>query len=214
MERKEQSMDVTEDRSMVDPVYLVCEESAAMADALGGLNEGIAGLIEEMMDNPVLADVISLGLIAFASSPRVIFSRWSLWRDRPSFDLRAGGPGRWGPTFRALAGMVADDVRLLRADGYERIRRPLAFFLVSGPPHDPDWNQVFRETLTYDRKTGMGMKEYPVFFPVRVGEDGPSDETLDSLVYPSGKARWAWARDGADLRWIVVQGIYAILSDF
>ena len=65
MERKEQSMDVTEDRSMVDPVYLVCEESAAMADALGGLNEGIAGLIEEMMDNPAIHPVFRCTLRVF-----------------------------------------------------------------------------------------------------------------------------------------------------
>jgi hypothetical protein len=135
----------------------------------------------------VLADVISLGLIAFASSPRVIFSRWSLLRDRPSLDLRAGGPGRWGPVFRTLASVVADDVRLLRADGYERIRRPLAFFLVSGPPHDPDWNQVFRETLTYDRKTGMGMKEYPVFFRFASEGAAPPARRLRAWSIPSGR---------------------------
>jgi len=93
--------------------------------------------------------------------------------------------------FRALARLVADDVRVLRADGYERIHRPLVFFLVSGPNHDPDWNQVFRETLTYDRKTGTGMKQYPVFFPVGVGAD-PPDETLDRLAYPQRKARPIW----------------------
>ena len=88
-----------------------------------------------------------------------------------------------GPAFRALARVVSDDVRLLRADGYECIHRPLAFFLVSGPQEDPDWKHVFRETLTYDRKTGMGMKQYPVFIPVGVGADLPG-EALDSLAYP------------------------------
>jgi uncharacterized protein YegL len=204
-------MDVTEDRSMVAPVYLVCEESAAMAGALGELNEGIADVIKGMMANPVLADVISLGLIAFASYPRVIFSRRSLWGDPPSFDPHAGGLSRWGPTFRALASLVADDVRLLRVDGYDRIHRPLAFFLVSGPHQDPDWNQVFRETLTYDRKTGLGMKQYPVFFPVGVGA-GPSDETLDRLAYPQGKARWTRARDAAGVSQAVVQGMEAMFS--
>lgn len=204
-------MDVTEDRYMVAPVYLVCEESAAMADALGGLNEGIAGLIDEIMRKPVLADLISLGLIAFASSPRVIFSRQSLWPGPPSFDLRAGGPSRWGPTFRALASLVANDVRLLRADGYERIHRPLAFFLVSGPNHDTDWNQVFRETLTYDRKTGTGMKQYPIFFPVGVGA-GPSDEALDRLAYPQGKARPTRVCDAAGVRWAVIEGMDAMFS--
>ena len=62
----------------------------------------------------------------------------------------AGEPSRWGPAFRALARVVADDVRLLRAERC-RVYRPRAFFLVSGPPQDPDWNQVFRETLTYER---------------------------------------------------------------
>jgi uncharacterized protein YegL len=204
-------MDVTEDRYMVAPVYLVCEESASMADALGGLNEGIAGLIAEMMANPLLADLISLGLIAFSSSPRVIFRRRSLPCDPPPFDLHAGGPSRWGPAFRALARVVSDDVRLLRADGYERIHRPLAFFLVSGPHEDPGWNQVFRETLTYDRKTGTGMKQYPVFIPVGVGA-GPSDETLRSLAYPQSKAPWTRVRDAAGVRWAVTQGMDEVFS--
>lgn len=204
-------MDVTEDRYMVAPVYLVCEESASMADALGGLNEGIAGLIAEMKANPLLADLISLGFIAFSSSPRVIFRRRSLRGGPPPFDLHAEGPSRWGPAFRALARVVSDDVRLLRADGYERIHRPLAFFLVSGPQEDPGWNQVFRETLTYDRKTGTGMKQYPVFIPVGVGA-GPSDETLRSLAYPQSKAPWTRVRDAAGVRWAVTQGMDEIFS--
>ncbi len=207
-------MDVTEDRYMVAPVYLVCEESASMADALGGLNEGIAVLIAEMMANPLVADLISVGLIAFSSSPRVIFRRRSLPDGPPPSDLHAGGPSRWGPAFRALASVVSDDVRLLRADGYERIHRPLAFFLVSGPQEDPDWNQVFRETLTYDRKTGTGLKEYPVFLPVRVGAApcGPSGETLDSLAYPRHRARSMRVRDAADVGRAVAEGMYEMFS--
>jgi uncharacterized protein YegL len=212
-ERTEQRMYVAEDedRQAVAPVYLVCEESALMADALGGINEGIAGLIAEIMSTPLVADVVSLGLITFSSSPRVVFRRWDAWGDPPSYDLHEGGPSRWGPAFRALATVVADELRLLRADRC-RIYRPRAFFLVSGPPQDPDWYQVFRGALTYDRATGTGMRQYPIFFPVGVGA-GPSDQTLRSLAYPQGKAREFRARDAAAARHAVMAGLASTISN-
>lgn len=70
----------------------------------------------------------------------------------------AAGPSRWGPAFRALASVLPDDVRQLRAKGY-RIYRSQAFFLASRLPEDPDWSQVFRETLTYNTVTSTGLRQ-------------------------------------------------------
>lgn len=198
-------------QGMAVPMYLVYEDSAAMTAALGPLDECVAALRAEIARDPLLADIVSLGLITFSSSAQVAFRRVHTWEDPPPYELRPGRPSRWGPAFRALASVVPEDARLLRADGYS-VHRPLAFFLVSSPPQDPNWSQVFRETLTYDRETGKGMRQYPIFFPVSAG-DGPYDEMLYSLAYPQGRGHRARARGAADVYRVVFESFRLLIND-
>lgn len=79
------------------PTYLVCEESAAIDDALGRLEKGIGALSRLIGSDPLLADVVSLGLITFSSSAQVAFRRLRARDDPPPYKLRGRakpvGPG-------------------------------------------------------------------------------------------------------------------------
>lgn len=196
---------------VVVPTYLVCEESAAINDAHGGLARGIAALIRLIVSEPLLADIVSLGLITFSSSAQVAFRGLRAWDDPPPYELRAAGPSRWGPAFRALASVLPADVRQLRDEGY-KVYRPRTFFLVSRPPQDAGWSEVFRETLTYDKATGTGLRQYPVFHPVSVGS-GLSDGSLSSLAYPPGKGHWLRARDAEEAGRLVTQSFRSLITD-
>jgi hypothetical protein len=198
-------------KGVLVPTYLICEESAAIDGALGGLERGVGALSRLIRSDPLLADVVALGLITFSSSAQVAFRRLRAWDNPPPYELRAAGPSRWGPAFRALASVLPDDVRQLRAEGY-KLYRPQAFFLVSLPPQDQDWSQVFRETLTYDKATGTGLRQYPISHTVSVGV-GLSDESLRSLAYPSGKGRWMRARDAEDAGRFMIESFRNLITD-
>jgi hypothetical protein len=53
---------------------------------------------------------------------------------------------------------------------------------------DDDYWETFKSTLTYDRVSGVGMKQHPVFIPFGF-RDAP-DEVLKKLAYPPEKGKW------------------------
>ncbi|QNE20760.1 hypothetical protein F1D05_26170 [Kribbella qitaiheensis] len=75
----------------------------------------------------------------------------------------------------------------LKADGL-KVFRPCVFFLTDGEPNDGDWNQVFKDTLTYDAATGTGMRSYPIFVPF--GFRQAQEEVMKKLAYPRDRGKW------------------------
>jgi hypothetical protein len=97
------------------------------------------------------------------------------------------GGTNYGAAFRELAHVIPADFAALRAHGY-RVFRPCVFFLTDGEPLDRDWWETFKATLTYNRVTGVGMKNHPAFVPFGF-RDAP-DTVLQKLAYPPERGRW------------------------
>ncbi|MGH3171027.1 MAG: vWA domain-containing protein, partial [Trebonia sp.] len=107
--------------------------------------------------------------------------------EQPVPTLSAEDGTYYGAAFRMLAQTIEQDSARLNAQGY-KVYRPCAFFLSDGEPGDEDWAQTFRDTLTFDPSTGVGMKGHPVFVPF--GFRQAPEEVLRRLAYPMGRAKW------------------------
>ena len=167
------------------PLYLVCDVSAGMAKEMAALNEGLKAFIHSIVENPLLCDVVRLGILAFSDTAKVERSLSEPSGLTPPV-LSAKRSRNYGAAFRKLAAQVHDDIRALKSQQYT-VYRPWAFFLTCGWPHDPDWDETFTDTLTYVPATGEGMKWHPVFVPVSIGH--APEAVLRSLAYPPEKSR-------------------------
>lgn len=132
-------------------------------------------------------DVAHISVISFSTDARVVLPL-SQMSDQPMPTLVTdGGVTNYGKAFLELARAIPQDAAMLRTQGY-KIFRPCAFFLTDGEPTDRDWLDTFRKTLTYDKNTGVGMKQYPVFIPF--GFRDAQEAELRKLAYPFSKGKY------------------------
>jgi uncharacterized protein YegL len=171
---------------LVMPFYLLCDVSLSMTGDMNALNQGIQRLRRAIVSEPAVDDVAHIGLLTFSDAGKVMMPLSQMSEhDMPTLTVEGGTD--YGAAFRTLAQTIAQDSASLKAQGY-KVYRPCAFFLSDGAPGDPDWEQTFRATLTYDPVTRTGMKGHPVFVPYGF-RDAP-EAVLRKLAYPMGKAKW------------------------
>jgi uncharacterized protein YegL len=168
------------------PFYLLCDVSLSMSDDMEALNHGIQRLRRAIVAEPAVDDVAHIGILTFSDTSKVVMPL-SQMSDQELPALTVEGGTYYGAAFRTLAQTIAQDNAGLKRQGY-KVYRPCAFFLSDGAPGDSDWQQTFRDTLTYDPVTRTGMKGHPVFVPYGF-RDAP-EEVLRKLAYPMGKAKW------------------------
>jgi uncharacterized protein YegL len=172
---------------MVMRFYIICDVSGSMRHDMPVLNEGIQKLRQSIVQNPVVDDVAHISVISFSTDARVVMPLCQM-SDQPMPTLVTdGGVTNYGKAFGELARAIPQDAAALRVRGY-KIFRPCAFFLTDGEPTDRDWLDTFRTTLTYDKNTGVGMKQYPVFIPF--GFRDAQEAELRKLAYPFSKGRY------------------------
>jgi uncharacterized protein YegL len=175
-----------EQGQLVMPFYLVCDVSYSMINDMPKLNDGIQRLRRAIVSEPTVDDVAHIGILTFSDSAMVVLPLTQMsGHNMPTLSI-AGGTN-YGAAFRLLAQTISQDTAILKAQGY-RVYRPCAFFLSDGEPLDRDWEQTFRDTLTYDASTGTGMKGHPVFVPFGF-RDAP-EHVLRKLAYPLDKGKW------------------------
>ncbi|HEX3713343.1 MAG TPA: VWA domain-containing protein [Trebonia sp.] len=171
---------------MVMPFYLICDVSLSMSDDMAALNDGIQRLRRSIVAEPLVDDVAHIGIMTFSDTAKMVVPLTQL-SEQPVPLLRAEGATDYGAAFRELARVIPADFAALRAQGY-RVFRPCAFFLTDGEPLDDDWWETFKATLTYNRISGTGMRNHPVFIPFGFGE-APVD-VLQCLAYPPERGKW------------------------
>lgn len=175
-----------EQGQLVMPFYLVCDVSYSMINDMPKLNDGIQRLRRAIVSEPTVDDVAHIGILTFSDSAMVVLPLTQMsGHNMPTLSV-AGGTN-YGAAFRLLAQTISQDTAILKAQGY-RVYRPCAFFLSDGEPLDHDWEQTWRDTLTYDASTGTGMKGHPVFVPFGF-RDAP-EHVLRKLAYPLDKGKW------------------------
>jgi uncharacterized protein YegL len=172
---------------MVMPFYIICDVSGSMTRDMPVLNEGIQKLRRSIVQNPVVDDVAHISVISFSTDARVVMPLSQMSEQPMPTLVTDRGVTNYGMAFRELARAIPQDAAMLRAQGY-KIFRPCAFFLTDGEPTDRDWLDTFRTTLTYDKNTGVGMKQYPVFIPF--GFRDAQEAELRKLAYPFSKGKY------------------------
>jgi uncharacterized protein YegL len=171
---------------MVMPFYLICDVSYSMIGDMAALNDGVQRLRRSIVAEPLVDDVAHIAVMTFSDVAKVVMPM-SQMSEKPVPTLSVEGGTNYGAAFRELGRVIPVDAAALKAQGY-RIFRPCAFFLTDGEPLDSDYLETFKSNLTYNRTTGEGMKQYPVFIPF--GFRQAPEDVLRKLAYPPEKGRW------------------------
>jgi hypothetical protein len=189
---------------LVMPFYFICDVSASMSGDVAMLNDGVERLRRAIVSEPVVDDVAQICIMSFSDTAKVVMPLQSMssWARVPRLVVEGGT--NYSSAFRLLAQTIGEDTAYLKRSGY-KVYRPCAFFLTDGEPLDRDWLRIFTETLTYDYRTGSGLKSYPIFVPFGF-RDAP-ELVLRRLAYPPGRGRWFHAKSEA-----IEQALAAILD--
>ena len=171
---------------MVMPFYLICDVSYSMSGDMAALNDGVQKLRQSIMAEPLVDDVGHISVMTFSDTAKVVMPL-SQMSETSVPTLKVEGGTNYGAAFRELARVIPGDAAALKAQAY-RVFRPCAFFLTDGEPQDSDYWETFKSTLTYNRATRVGMKQYPVFIPF--GFRAAPENVLRKLAYPPEKGRW------------------------
>jgi uncharacterized protein YegL len=173
---------------MVMPFYLVCDVSYSMVNDMAALNDSLRRLKNAIIAKPMVDDVARISIITFSDTAKVVMPLGHMGQQSvPTLSVEGGTD--YGAAFRELAHVIPADAADLKAKGY-KIFRPCAFFLTDGEPQNDKntWQQTFKDTLTFDRATGVGLKQYPVFVPI--GFRAAPEDILRKLAYPLERGKW------------------------
>lgn len=182
-----------EQGSFVMPFYLLCDVSQSMTAAMPALNQTLRALWQAIVNEPVVDDVARVCIMSFSDTARVVVPLGRITGSSlPALGVEFGT--NYGSAFQELARTISHDAQALKAEGY-KVYRPCVFFLTDGMPQDHSWEETFGSTLTYDRNTGQGMKEHPIFVPFGFDQAHPS--ILARLAYPPERSKWHFATDAS-----------------
>lgn len=176
-----------EQGQLVMPFYLICDVSTSMTEAMPVLNDGVRQLRRAIVAEPAVDDLAQICVMEFSTTARVVMPMGQPSGQQEIPDMSVIGNTQYGEAFRLLAQTIRQDTARLKAEGY-KVFRPCAFFLTDGAPSDADWSRTFTDTLTYDRRTGMGMKSHPIFVPIGFG--AAQENVLRQLAYPPDRGKW------------------------
>lgn len=186
-------MVVDRDRKFAMPFYLVCDVSTAMYDEMDVLHREVTQ-IWEMIKGGITDDVIFICVMTFADQADVLvrLTQMSECDGIPEFVY--GDQAHYGVAFRKLARVIEQGCAGLNRAGW-RIYPPCVYFLTDGDPHDDDWYDTFRRTLT-DRSSlpsnlisvGVPARNPLIFVPFGFGDARVN--TLRKMAYPPSVSRW------------------------
>lgn len=126
------------------PVYVVVDESMAVAGCVDVLNSGLRSLHAALLTPPAVSDGIRLSVLGSAGEPVVHLPAAEVeWGTRlPPLTVRGGA--RHDLTFERLLTVIPADVERLKLR-HESVRRPVLFVLLAGPAEDDRrWQDAVR----------------------------------------------------------------------
>lgn len=170
----------------VMPFYLVFDVSYSMTNEMNVLNDSLNRLRRAIVSEPSVDDVARISVITFSDDANVVLPLTQL-SDAPMPQLAVEGGTCYGAAFTALRTIIEKDSHELKAVG-AKVFRPCAFFLTDGEPNDHDWAQVFKDNLTYNPATGVGMRAHPIFVPFGFRDANP--DMMKKLAYPRERGKW------------------------
>jgi uncharacterized protein YegL len=192
----------TEDHAIADDEYLtlafyvVVDVSFSMrqSGAIDAANDLLPRIIDAIRSNPMVADVVRLGMIDFSDDAKVLLGLSDLRDVTHIPQLQERGATSYAAAFRLLHQEIDRDIRQLKADRM-RVYRPAVFFITDGLPTDESGylQAAFAEL------TDSSFRFRPNIIPFGVGD--ATKAALDPWVFPAGgpkPMRSYVSKDGAD----------------
>jgi uncharacterized protein YegL len=120
------------------PIYLLLDTSHSMeGDPIQALSSGIAMFHQNLMNNPLAVETVSLSVITFGGNPAQVVPLTAITQFQPP-RLQARG----GICLEAGIDLLCDCLeREVTISGPERDWRPIIFATISGKPED-DWERA------------------------------------------------------------------------
>lgn len=177
------------------PFYLVIDVSYSMAgDKLNQANQIVPEVADTLAQNPIIADKVRFSVVDFSDDATVVLPMCDLLAADHLPQLTVRGGTSFAAAFTLLRSVIENDVRQLKADGFD-VHRPAVFFISDGEPTDTDgaWEGAFDALTTYDKASGIGFTYYPNVIPF--GVDKADGKTMAKLIHPKGKMKLYMADD-------------------
>jgi uncharacterized protein YegL len=199
-----------DDRYQALTFYIVADVSWSMEEsgAIIAANALLSEVHEAVMAEPVIADVVKLGIIDFSDDARVLLRLGDL-RDVTTIpQLRARGGTSFAAAFRLVRQEIERDVPALKADNY-RVFRPAVFFITDGQPTD----DAGTLQAAFAELTAKDFDFRPNVIPFGVGD--ATKTSMDLWVFPNTgekKMRSYVARDGADPAKAITEMAHLLIS--
>jgi uncharacterized protein YegL len=190
--------------------YIVADVSYSMHEsgAIISANTVLKQVHDAIVAEPVIADVVRLGVIDFSDDAQVLL-RLGDQRDVTTIpELKARGGTSFAAAFRQLRQEIERDIPALKADNYQ-VFRPAVFFITDGQPTD----QAATLEAAFADLTARDFKYRPNVIPFGVGD--ATKASMDPWVFPTTgekQMRSYVAKNGADPAQAITDMAHLLIS--
>jgi uncharacterized protein YegL len=190
--------------------YIVADVSYSMQEsgAIIAANTLLKEVHDAIVDSPVIADVVRLGVIDFSDDAQVLLRLGDL-RDVTTIpELRARGGTSFAAAFRQLRQEIERDIPALKGDNY-KVFRPAVFFITDGQPTDDGGTLQ----AAFADLTARDFRYRPNVIPFGVGD--ATKASVDPWVFPTTgekQMRSYVAKDGADPAKAITEMAHLLIS--
>jgi uncharacterized protein YegL len=122
------------------PVYILLDVSGSTVTIIPSLNHALIQLVGRLHREPLVADIVHLGVISFADNASADLRLTRVLDITAPPTLAARGRTNYGPAFSLLKECIEHDIANLKKAG-RNVYRPIAFFVTDGQPTDIDWER-------------------------------------------------------------------------
>jgi uncharacterized protein YegL len=190
--------------------YIVADVSYSMHES-GGIsaaNDLLTQVHDAITAEPVIADVVRLGVIDFSDEAQVLLRLDDLRDVTTMPHLKERGGTSFQAVFRLLRTEIDNDVTTLKRDGY-KVFRPAVFFITDGQPTDNDTTLQ----AAFSDLTAQTFKYRPNIIPFGVGD--ATKASLAPWVFPQTgekQMRSYVAKDGANPAKAITEMAHLLIS--
>lgn len=190
--------------------YIVADVSYSMQEsgAIIAANMLLKEVHNAIVGEPVIADVVRLGVMDFSDDANVLLRLGDLRDVTTVPELKARGGTSFAAAFRQLRQEIERDIPALKADNYQ-VFRPAVFFITDGQPTD---NAGTLQAAFADL-TARDFRYRPNVIPFGVGD--ATKASVDPWVFPTTgekQMRSYVAKDGADPAQAITSMAHLLIS--
>ena len=190
--------------------YIVADVSYSMQEsgAIIAANMLLKEVHDAIVGEPVIADVVRLGVMDFSDDAQVLLRLGDLRDITTVPELKARGGTSFAAAFRHLRQEIERDIPALKADNYQ-VFRPAVFFITDGQPTD---NAGTLQAAFADL-TARDFRYRPNVIPFGVGD--ATKASVDPWVFPTigeKQMRSYVAKDSADPAQAITSMAHLLIS--